>query len=320
MINIMNKDFILNSFMERHDLIHNIEMLEHYTEFLTNYKLSDSETYTEKHHILPVCTFPEFINEPWNIVELDYEDHKLAHKILFESIHIRQYQYPLNFMMNNYKDSEKLSIATKIAWDKLKSNFVKYNDWVSKRSNYMKSLSSDEQSRRAKIFWNNISEEERSLFLEKRKSYWSDEKKNEKSTQMKKFYTNEENVAKKSQETRLRWLEMSESERQKFSKKMSEINKDSTKRLSAGKKIMDLWQNESYLRKMKNRKHRGGTTIKLINVDGSERIFETMREMSKEYNFSPHLIRKYKDSGMTIQNRDLMPENMNLLGGKIIKI
>lgn len=27
-----------------------------------------------------------------------------------------------------------------------------------------------------------------------------------------------------------------------------------------------------------------------------------------------------KDSGMTIQNRDLMPENMNLLGGKIIKI
>lgn len=314
----MNIDFILSNFMERHDLIHNIDRLKEYVEFLTNYNLTNSVSYTEKHHILPAATFPEFINEPWNIIELDYQDHKKAHKLLFESIHIRQYQYPLNFMLRDFKDSEKISIATKIAWTKLKSDKTKYNNWVSKRSKHLKSLSSDEQRRRANIFWNNISEENRELFSEKMKSYWTEDKKIEKSNQMKEYYTNEMNVAKKSEETRLRWLEMSESDRENFNNKMSEINKNPIKRILAGIKIRDLWRSESYLEKMKNRKHREGKSIKLINIEGKERLFKTMKEMSQEYNFSPYLIRKYRDADLAIQERDLETGNMCLLGCKII--
>lgn len=47
-------------------------------------ELYEGEEYAEMHHVLPKCIFPEFKNEPNNLVKLKYDEHILAHKLLME--------------------------------------------------------------------------------------------------------------------------------------------------------------------------------------------------------------------------------------------
>ena len=86
---------------------------------------------------------------------------------------------------------------------------------------------------------------------------------------------------------------------------MDIINKDKNKRKDAGEKIKKLWEDDDYLEKMKNRKHRTGKKIKIIFPSGEEIVFETMRDIEKKYNFSSHLIRKYRDKDILIDEKDL---------------
>jgi hypothetical protein len=67
---------------------------------------------------------------------------------------------------------------------------------------------------------------------------------------------------------------------------------------------------------MKNRPHRKGTSIMIIRPDGEEIIIETMRGIEKEYSFSSHLIRKYRDTDIPIKEEDLR-DNKFLLNCKI---
>ena len=97
-----NYKFIKEQLIKRHETIDSYEYLEKYINFLLNYKL-DITKYSEKHHILPRTTFPEFQNEYWNLIELNYEDHKLVHLLLFKSINIRTYQKPLNWISHHLK-------------------------------------------------------------------------------------------------------------------------------------------------------------------------------------------------------------------------
>ncbi len=300
-------------FIKKHKQIDNYYYLDKYINFLLNYKLIDGEIYTEKHHILPISVFPEFKNDNWNIVELAYEDHKIVHLWLFKSINIRKYQRPLNWMVSDYKNKEEISNAAKIGWINLKSNKIRYRNWRMKKSESMKGLSSEEQRRRANLYWNNITDEEYLEFCNKMKSYWTEEKKNEKSEQMKGFYSNVENVEKKRKESKDRWDSLDETHRLKFKEKMTSINKDLDKRLDAGNKIKELWKNPNFLEKMKNRNKRPGTKIKLINKDGEEVIFMNMKDMIEKYNFSAYLIRKYRDTNNKISESDLKEENIMLL-------
>ena len=108
--NIYNKNsihmkdyiFILEQFKLKHIEIDDYEHLEKYINFLINYDSDIFEEYSEKHHILPRSTFPEFENDDWNVVNLKYEDHRLVHLWLFKSINERVYQRPLNFMYLDY--------------------------------------------------------------------------------------------------------------------------------------------------------------------------------------------------------------------------
>lgn len=281
--------------------------------FLT---IIDSDRYTEKHHILPVSIFPEFKDEEWNIIELTYEDHKLCHLWLFKSINIRSYQRPLNWMLNTYKNKEELSKASKRGWENMKSS-DSYQIWIEKRSNHMKKLSSEEQKRRANIFWTNIKDEEYLDFCNKIKEYWTEDRKLEKSQQMNEYYSNPENIEKKRIETQKRWDSMTEEERSIFSEKMAFINKDESKRKTAGEKIKEKWKDEEYLSKMRNGKHRSGKKIKIIKLDGEEAIFDNMIKVEKEYKFSLHLIRKYRDKDIYIEESDLKENNKLLLNCKI---
>lgn len=313
-----NFESIRDKFVLRHENIDDEDYLKKYINFLIHYELvKEGETYTEKHHILPRCSFPEYENEDWNIVELKYEDHKMAHLWLYKSINNRMYQRPLNWMLDNYKNSEELSRATKKGWINLKGNKEKFEEWRKKRSTYMSNLSTEEQSRRAKIFWQNMTDDEYSEFCNLMKSYWTDEKKLQKSAEMKNFYSNYENIIKKSIESKEVWDARDTEFRERFKYKMDKINKDDKKREVAGKKIKELWKSEEYLNKMKNRKLRGGTKIKLINSNGGITIFETMRQFEELYKFSSHLIRKYRNADLFISEIDLNESNIELKNCKI---
>lgn len=312
-----NYEYIKRLFLEKHESIDNCEYLDKYINFLINYKLDNNIDYTEKHHILPKCFFPEYKDDEWNIIELSYEDHKKVHLWIFKAINNRTYQKPLNWMMNYYKNKQETSNAAKKGWINLKSNKEKYDIFCIKRSNYMKNLSSDEQSRRANIFWKNISDNEYLYFCNKMKNYWTDEKKKEKSIQMLKYYSNPENIIKKSIESINFWKSRSNEERKLFSEKMTIINKDETKRREAGDKIKNLWKSDEYLEKMKNRKSRKGLSIKVIYSNGDEDIFETMESLNKKLNFSNHLIRKYRDKDKKIIMKDLNNDNIVLLDALI---
>lgn len=299
-------EFIRDQFLQKHSEIDNEDYLEKYISFLINYKIDNElDVYTEKHHILPRCTFPEYESETWNIIQLDYEHHKLVHFWLFKSINIRSYQKPLNWMMKSYKNSGEISKAAKEGWKKMKNDTNKYKIWKDKRSKYMKNLSSEEQRRRANIFWENMSNDDYNKFCIEMKQYWTDERKQEKSNQMIEYYSNQGNIEKKSIESKSRWDSVSKEYREKFSQKMDIINKDKNKRKDAGEKIKKLWEDDDYLEKMKNRKRRTGKKIKIIFPSGEEIVFETMRDIEKEYNFSSHLIRKYRDKDILINEKDL---------------
>jgi len=312
-----NYEYIKRLFLEKHESIDNCEYLDKYINFLINYKLDDNIDYTEKHHILPKCFFPEYKDDEWNIIELSYEDHKVVHLWIFKAINNRTYQRPLNWMMNYYKNKQETSNASKKGWMNLKSNKDKYNTFCMKRSNYMKNLSSDEQSRRSNIFWKNISDIEYLDFCNKIKDYWTEERKKEKSNQMLEYYSNLENIVKKSIESKNVWESRSDEERKLFSEKMTIINKDKTKRREAGNKIKSLWKNDEYLEKMKNRKPRKGLSIRVIYSNGDEDVFETMESLNKKLNFSSHLIRKYRDKDKKIIMKDLNNDNIILLDALI---
>ena len=53
-------------------------------------------------------------------------------------------------------------------------------------------------------------------------------------------------------------------------------------------------------------------------LTGEEIIMETMRKFEKEYSFSTHLIRKYRDTDNRISENDLN-ENNSILLNSIIK-
>lgn len=312
-----NYEYIKRLFLEKHESIDNCEYLDKYINFLINYKLDDNIDYTEKHHILPKCFFPEYKDDEWNIIELSYEDHKIVHLWIFKAINNRTYQRPLNWMMNYYKNKQETSNASKKGWMNLKSNKDKYNTFCMKRSNYMKNLSSDEQGRRSNIFWKNISDNEYLDFCNKIKDYWTEERKKEKSIQMLEYYSNLENIVKKSIESKNVWESRSDEERKLFSEKMTIINKNKTKRREAGDKIRSLWKNNEYLEKMKNRKPRKGLSIRVIYSNGDEDVFETMESLNKKLNFSSHLIRKYRDKDKKIIMKDLNNDNIILLDALI---
>ena len=204
-------NFIMEQFKFKHSEIDSQDYLEKYINFLVNYEQKVFEEYSEKHHILPRSTFPEFENAEWNIVNLKYEDHRLVHLWLFKSINERVYQRPLNFMMKEYKNSEEISKAAKRGWIKLKKNKEKYEKWRKEKSENMKKFvnsekfkncmikylnnpnygkfrkkisrnwgdrfSSENQRRRANIFCENITDEDNLNLFTKIKNYWTEDKK-----------------------------------------------------------------------------------------------------------------------------------------------
>jgi hypothetical protein len=145
------------------------------------------------------------------------------------------------------------------------------------------------------------------------KSYWTEDKRIEKSKQMSEYYSNFENVEKKRKETQDRWDNVDEEYRLKFKEKMDKVNKDEYKRLDAGIKIKKKWEDPNYLEKMKNRKKRNGIKTEIIKNNGHVEVFENMEDIVKKYKFSTHLIRKYRDTDIKVSMNHLNENNIILL-------
>jgi hypothetical protein len=295
-------------FILKHGQPDNEIALNTYINFIVSYDKDTTTGYSEFHHILPNCKFKEYSTHPDNLVRLLYDDHIHVHMLLFTAYNIRAYQRPLNWMMNSFKDTNMISNAAKKGWESLKQNTEVYATWKKSRSEYMKSLTSAEQRRRANIFWDNITEDRYLQFCKQISDIWTDKKKLEQSKKLKKFYENPFNREKKSIETKNRYESLSIKERNNFKEKMSNVNKRKDKRDNAGKTIKKLWQNDVFREKMKNRKVRAGRCIKLIFCDNTFKEFDSISSLSKTYSVPPNSIRRFIDIDKPIflkQNKEL---------------
>ena len=95
---------------------------------------------------LPELTIAEYAKSKWNIVKLSYENHKLAHLLLFKSFNIRTYQRTLRYMSNDIKNHEMLSMAAKRGWKTLHENEEKFKEWKRKRAEYLHEISSEKRT------------------------------------------------------------------------------------------------------------------------------------------------------------------------------
>ena len=296
-------------FISKHGQPDNETALDEYINFLTSYNEDTELEYSELHHILPTCKFKEYSKDPNNLVRLLYNDHAHAHLLLFTAYNIRAYQRPLNWMMVSFKDKEMISNAAKRGWISLKENEETYTLWKKRRSDYMKSLSSEEQRRRANIFWDNITKERYLEFCKTMTNIWTDDKKLIQSKKLKMFYEIPLNRELKSIESKQRYESQSKEERDKFKEKMNDVNKRQDKRDRAGKSIKKLWEDNSFREKMKQRKVRSGTPIKLIFSDNTYKTFDSISSLSKTYEVSPNSIRRFIDNDKPImlkQNKELI--------------
>jgi len=295
----MNKDTIRNILIQKHGTPDSKSSLDEYLTLVLSYTGSvDKTEYCEYHHILSRSFFPEYTNEKWNIVALRYVDHVKAHELLFQSFNNRSYQRTLNFMKSDVaKNSEMISNAAKRGWKNLKENLHSYEDFRKNRSLYMKSLSFEEQSRRANKGWKNTDYDMRCKI---NKEIWTPELKEAKSEQMKQFFI--KNPEESSRRTKKRWNTMSKEDKTAFDEKMKKINQDDNKRQKASTSLKEKWADPKFKEKMLKRNPRSSSVGGYVCVSPETVSYEFshLNKMVEKFNFNITLIRKYLNTGSPV--------------------
>lgn len=307
----MNRDQIINIFLENCGEPQTIELLEQYVDFVFVSKQDNScSEYCENHHILPVAQFNQYRKSEWNIIYLKYEDHICAHELLFVAYPTRKNQRTLNFMKSDVsKNSELISIASKKGWQNLKLNPEKYKVWLTSRINYMKNNSSGLQSKRASHGWNTPEKYERRSKINKKN--WTPELKDWKSKSMSQYFKdNPQEIAERNQK---RWDNMSHEKREKFNNKMKIINSDPVKRANSGDKIRQKWLEPEFKNKMKNKKL-FTLSFTFISPTGEKYHRNGLHQILKEFNFSAYLINKFKNTNLPVDSNSTVASSLNTKG------
>lgn len=78
-----------------------------YIDLIFDENAYDEDDYYERHHILPKSMFPEYIKCKWNIVNLSYDNHVLAHEYLARFYQNLQMKRAFNFMLRDDLESRK---------------------------------------------------------------------------------------------------------------------------------------------------------------------------------------------------------------------
>lgn len=273
------KNKIKKHLIDKHGDPDSFDFLDKYLELVTNPKNINENVYSEMHHILTRSQFPDFIKSKWNKVFLSYDDHVKAHEYLFYAFNLRTYQRPLNYMKpQSVKDHQQLKNAAKKGWETLKNNPEKYKEFCEKRSNHMKSLSSEEQSRRSKMGWDKPGAHEKRSQISK--DMWTEEMRKKQSKSLKEFHKNNPEFSSKiSQKC---WDSKTKEQRENFSKKMDEVNKDENKRNKASKSLIEHNKNLSDEERKRIREIR---TIAAKQPEKRKKISKTLKEKWKNENF-----------------------------------
>jgi len=315
----LSKEKLIQIFESRLGIPDSIQHLHKYIDFLLSYRITNTESYCEKHHILPSATFNEYSKCDWNILNLEYKDHILAHELLFKAYNIRKNQRPLQFMRSQTsKDSKLISNAARKGWINLKNDYDTYKKWRKAKSDHMKSLSSDEQSRRSKKGWDTLTKTEYEKRCKINKDNWTEERKLNKSKQMFEYFKN--NPDEISARNKKRWDNINDEDLRAFKDKMNVINKDPQKRKRAGNTIKNKWKDPIFKEKMKHRKVRVDI-YEAISPVGEMIRCEGMIAMINEFEFSPYLVRKFKNTGNAVTSTNTKNQYvLNTIGWKFKKI
>lgn len=111
--------------------------------------------HTEKHHILPVSLFPEYKNDPENIVLLDVLDHLQAHEILAKTKDpkmVLAFWFMFSCSERRYSklsDDEKTKLKTKYELARIEMKTVK-SEWAKTRVGKLNSMFGKPQTEYAK--------------------------------------------------------------------------------------------------------------------------------------------------------------------------
>lgn len=300
----LSKEKLIQIFIDKLGEPNSLIHLSKYFDFLLFYDLINEDAYIEKHHILPVCTFNKYSKDSWNLIILEYLDHIKAYELLFKAYNIRKYQWSLHYMKSQLnKDSKLISNAAKKGWKSLKDNKKNYDKWRKSRSKYMLNILDEHQnkiSKSIKLNWDNLSESEYKNRCKINKENWTEERKRIKSKQMIEYCKN--NLDKIKERNQNMWDSVTPEFRNEFKSKITEINRNPEKRRKAGDSIKNKWKDPIFRQKMKSRKN---AVKKYIAILPSGEIIERigMIEMIKEFNFSPYLVRKYTNSGETVDSK-----------------
>jgi hypothetical protein len=292
-----------------------IELLDSYINFvLDNHEKNEISEYCEVHHILPNAQYPEYRKAPWNLIKLKYCNHIIAHEMLYCAYTTRQNHRTLNFMKSDIaKDHFKLSIASKKGWESLKNNKEKYEKW----RRVKRSFPTQTRKKSAKEYWNTLT---LSAYLNRcniNKSNWTPELKKWKSKSMSKYFKdNPQEIATRNQ---LRWDNMPLEKRKAFNDTMKIVNADPNKRKKAGDKIRERWSDPMFKEKMKTRKC-FKLSFTLISPTGDVYKRDGFHEMINEFNFSPYLVNKFKNTDTPVESKHIhILEVRNTIGWKFIK-
>ena len=310
----MNNIKFIELFIERLGEPNSTSALITYLDFINQCFTKDYSDieYFEKHHILPQYKFKEYSKLEWNIVRLSYPDHIKAHELLYLAYTNRSIGRTLNFMKSKLiKDSKLLSIASKKGWQNLKNNKEKYDAFVKKRSDHMKTVSPEIVRQSQLKYWANISPEEYSKRCKSNKLSWTDSRKSEHSKKLSSYFKN--NPDEIASRNKKRWDNLPQDKRLEFNKKMDVINKDVNKRLKAGHAIRNRWKDPEYYEKMKNRKLYE-IELELISPSGEIFIRRGFWKVINEFNFSPHIVKKFLDTNTQATYKGCKQEGRNSVG------
>jgi len=296
-------------------------LLDEYIQFVNNFNYS-GDLYSEQHHILPRCAFPNFAKESWNLVNLKYSDHIKAHILLAKSFpHRRDFSRPLNFLKEYFNEDDRLayfnlkSIQSLNFWNSLTAE--EYTELCLKMSIGTKEKMTLERKQEISEFFKKKwqDDEWRKIMIEKhRTAHWTEEGRQAQSERLKEKWKEDE--YREMMVAKLKERYEDEEYYSTFCQTMSEVNNNLQKRLLSGEKIKEKWQDPEWRDKMLKRKPKSKKIIEVTTPQGEIFIFSGFSELIDKFNFNATLVRKSLKDNLpcTCKIKSINEKTQNTLG------
>lgn len=257
-MDIRAQERIINEFIDLLGQPSSMQILQDYIDICSEPEV-DETVYSEIHHILPRCKFPQFENlniYNWNSVSLNYNNHIKAHYLLAKSYPIAQFTKPMNMMLsgkydNLDRDDVRLinSTRAKACWENLSE--LDKTAFSIKRSIFMKSAMQPGNKTFDSVQEGCRLRYENPLNLQANrdmvKSVWAKYAPEERSNIMKERSLKVD-VEHRSAKLKERYEDVGFMS--KFTETMTAVNKDESKRKEASVVLKEMWKDDTHRNKV----------------------------------------------------------------------